>query len=403
LFYDPASGEVPYSDSYNSSANFYFASSTSEALRQLRKENSQLKAQLSQERSSVKQLTVANSQLLDELKSLYEDNHPLQQQVESLTGNGRGKETQFYYKQKAVYTLHHESEEEKWPVEQRKQESIEQLLRHEEGTRETFSGSNLAVNVPDGCITSDKDLGSEGGADGIVTPQELYRLATVIEGRWVEFALDLAPDLFQVVGNISTIQRDLNYASARVKAQAMLETWRNNMDTGATCRLLIEALCRDGMRKQACDIFGVEITTEQLQRHEEETRETFSGSNLAVNVPDGCITSDKDLGSEGGADGIVTPQELYRLATVIEGRWVEFALDLAPDLFQVVGNISTIQRDLNYASARVKAQAMLETWRNNMDTGATCRLLIEALCRDGMRKQACDIFGVEITTAVVPL
>jgi hypothetical protein len=138
-----------------------------------------------------------------------------------------------------------------------------------------------------------------GGADGIVTPQELYRLATVIEGRWVEFALDLAPDLFQVVGNISTIQRDLNYASARVKAQAMLETWRNNMDTGATCRLLIEALCRDGMRKQACDIFGVEITTEQLQRHEEETRETFSGSNLAVNVPDGCITSDKDLGSEG--------------------------------------------------------------------------------------------------------
>jgi hypothetical protein len=162
LFYDPASGEVPYSDSYNSSANFYFASSTSEALRQLRKENSQLKAQLSQERSSVKQLTVANSQLLDELKSLYEDNHPLQQQVESLTGNGRGKETQFYYKQKAVYTLHHESEEEKWSVEQRKQESIEQLQRHEEETRETFSGSNLAVNVPDGCITSDKDLGSEG-------------------------------------------------------------------------------------------------------------------------------------------------------------------------------------------------------------------------------------------------
>ena len=98
----------------------------------------------------------------------------------------------------------------------------------------------------------------------------------------------------------------------------------------------------------------------------------------------------------------MTPKELRNLAKVIGGCWVEFALDLAPNMFQVRGNISTIQTDTNYGSASIKAQAMLEMWRNEMDTKATRRLLIQALCSNSMRRQACDLFGTEVTNIVSP-
>jgi hypothetical protein len=108
------------------------------------------------------------------------------------------------------------------------------------------------------------------------------------------------------------------------------------------------------------------------------------------------------LAVENEADKLVTPQELFGIAKVIEGSWVEFALDLAPDMFQVRGNISSIQKDPNYASARVMAKAMLEIWTDEMHSEGTRRVLIQALCRNGMRKQACDVFGDEVTAIVAP-
>ena len=102
-----------------------------------------------------------------------------------------------------------------------------------------------------------------------------------------------------------------------------------------------------------------------------------------------------------GADEEATQKELRNLAKVLGGGWIDFALDLAPDMFQVQGNISDIQTDTR-GSSSVKAQTMLEMWRNEMNTKATRRLLIEALCSNHMRRQACDVFGDEVTNIVSP-
>jgi hypothetical protein len=153
--------------------------------------------------------------------------------------------------------------------------------------------------------------------------------------------------------------------------------------------------------------------TQQLLRDTQkllESANTATGEKTVkvLNKPfeDVPTPGDIELGSgsfeENEADKLVTPQELFGIAKVIEGSWVEFALDLAPDMFQVRGNISSIQKDPNYASARVMAKAMLEIWTDEMHSEGTRRVLIQALCRNGMRKQACDVFGDEVTAIVAP-
>jgi ElaB/YqjD/DUF883 family membrane-anchored ribosome-binding protein len=153
---------------------------------------------------------------------------------------------------------------------------------------------------------------------------------------------------------------------------------------------------------------------EQLQQVLRDAQQLLRNANAArgeksmqvLNKSDEDVTpSDSKLGSgsfEGEADKLVTPEELCSLAEVIESFWDEFALDLAPDIFEVCGNISTIHGDSKYRSPRIKAQAMLETWKNKMHSEATRCVLIQALCKKGMKKQACNVFGDEVTNTVAP-
>lgn len=98
----------------------------------------------------------------------------------------------------------------------------------------------------------------------------------------------------------------------------------------------------------------------------------------------------------------MTQTEITDLAYKIAWCWKKFALNLAPGFFQLLGNIDTIDSDQRYRSAEVKAQAMLETWRNHLSSGATRRVLIVALCRKNvqMRAQAGEVFGSALVDIV---
>jgi chromosome segregation ATPase len=234
---------------------------------------------ISMAENHTRQLTVANDQLTREVMKLNADKQSLQQQVSSAA-----EETtrQLIELQGAVDTLRGASEEQQRVIEQMTSEKeqlqvrlcekeqqlsdAQQLLRNANAARErgestlTYTTEVLNKSIKDLSL-SDSELESGAvEADKLVTPLELHGLAKVVEGSWVEFALDLAPETFQIYGSISTIQRDLNYGSPRVKAQAMLETWKNKMHSEATRCVLIQALCKKGMKKQACNVFGDEVT-----------------------------------------------------------------------------------------------------------------------------------------------
>lgn len=99
----------------------------------------------------------------------------------------------------------------------------------------------------------------------------------------------------------------------------------------------------------------------------------------------------------------VTATQLWKLATAIEGFWDVFAMDLDPELFSMAGNLNAIKTNQNYGSPRIKAQAMLETWKNAKGGEAKCFVLIKALCSGNHRQQAYDVFGITATDSVVPL
>lgn len=103
------------------------------------------------------------------------------------------------------------------------------------------------------------------------------------------------------------------------------------------------------------------------------------------------------------ADKIVTKKEINELASTIDWCWGEFALNLEPEFFELLGNVATIDSDPRFKTASMKAQAMLEMWRNHLESGATRRLLIAALCRKNMTTQAAKVFGSGLVHFVSPL
>ena len=90
-----------------------------------------------------------------------------------------------------------------------------------------------------------------------MTRTELHNLAKAIQSCWDEFALDLDPEHFTVLGEIATIKRQ--QTSSLLQAHAILESWHSNLDNNACRRLLIEALITRGQRKQTNEVFVADV------------------------------------------------------------------------------------------------------------------------------------------------
>ena len=133
------------------------------------------------------QLTSANDQLTGEVKKLNADNQSLQQQVSRLSEETTTKGTQLYYKQRAIDTLHHESDERQRAMEQMRADKgelqqrideMEQLLRNAEAASEVaerrLTDSKQVLNIPAPDVQlSDKELGS-GSFGGALCSQLNY-------------------------------------------------------------------------------------------------------------------------------------------------------------------------------------------------------------------------------------
>ena len=123
---------------------------------------------------NVRQLIAANDQLTGEVKKLKEDKQSLQQEVSKLSEETTTKGTQLYYKQRAIDTLHRESDERQRAMEQMRAEKgelqqrideMEQLLRNAEAASEAaerrLGDSKQVLNIPAPNVQlSDKELGS---------------------------------------------------------------------------------------------------------------------------------------------------------------------------------------------------------------------------------------------------
>jgi hypothetical protein len=96
----------------------------------------------------------------------------------------------------------------------------------------------------------------------------------------------------------------------------------------------------------------------------------------------------------------VSNEQLKDTAREVSAYWQDFALELDPTLFQMKRNISAIQFDQNFNSPLIKAQCMLETWRDHYDQDATCTRLINALCRAELKAVATMVFGQELVEFV---
>lgn len=126
--------------------------------------------------------------------------------------------------------------------------------------------------------------------------------------------------------------------------------------------------------------------------------------SLAAPKPIGIQLADSDVTkpSESSnlaarADSKVKAEERVTVARLVAGMWEEIALGLSADLFRT-GEISVIKRD--NSTALLQAVAMLEQWSNTFDSRATCRVLINALCKMGYRAQAVDAFGRDLVDFV---
>ena len=100
------------------------------------------------------------------------------------------------------------------------------------------------------------------------------------------------------------------------------------------------------------------------------------------------------------ADHKVESAQLVDVAHSIAGIWDEVAAHLSPELFSIV-KVKEIERD--YRSAFSQARAMLEMWSKAYGSKATCRLLIQKLCKMGQRSAAAEAFSSELVDFVEPL
>ena len=98
-------------------------------------------------------------------------------------------------------------------------------------------------------------------------------------------------------------------------------------------------------------------------------------------------------------DGELSSQLLVKVAGEVSHRWQEFGARLSANMFPTKRtDVITVK----YREPFVRAQAMLEEWREAMGRRATCDLIVQTLLKMGLRKEACDIFGYDVVELIYP-
>ena len=147
----------------------------------LEEEKQQANRARSAAEDNVRQLIAANDQLTGEVKKSNADKQSLQQQVNRLSEETTTKETQLYYKQRAIDTLHREADDRQRAMEhmraekgelQQRIDEMEQLLRNAEAASEAaetrLTDNQQVLNIPARDVQlSDKELG-RGSFGGVL-------------------------------------------------------------------------------------------------------------------------------------------------------------------------------------------------------------------------------------------
>ena len=97
----------------------------------------------------------------------------------------------------------------------------------------------------------------EQRADFKLSGRRLVDVAREISGYWKDFAALLAPNKF-TSSTVSVIEQQ-NRFSLFGQAHRMLDDWTDDLDRGATCRLIIETFVRMDKNAQANSIFGPDL------------------------------------------------------------------------------------------------------------------------------------------------
>ena len=98
------------------------------------------------------------------------------------------------------------------------------------------------------------------------------------------------------------------------------------------------------------------------------------------------------------ADCKLSERRLVDVAREISGYWKEFAALLAPNMFTSL-TVSVIEQQYRF-SLFGQAHRMLGDWTDDLDRGATCRLIIKTFVRMDKNSQANSLFGADLVDYV---
>ena len=94
----------------------------------------------------------------------------------------------------------------------------------------------------------------------------------------------------------------------------------------------------------------------------------------------------------------VEAEQRVAIAERVVGRWEELAGYLAPRLF-TYNQVLVIRKDNPY-SQFLQAKAMLDVWSDQVDSQATCGVMIKALLAIGCKSEAAVVFPHELVEFV---
>ena len=98
------------------------------------------------------------------------------------------------------------------------------------------------------------------------------------------------------------------------------------------------------------------------------------------------------------ADKKCSEQEIVEVAREVPS-WQEFVSVLSASIFSIKV-ITDIRNEHN--DTFMQARRALTMWANEMDDKACRRMMIETMCRMCFRKQAVNVFGVDLVEQVCP-
>jgi hypothetical protein len=186
------------------------------------------------------------------------------------------------------------------------------------------------------------------------------------------------------------------------KAFNVINKWRENNCDGCIS-IVRDALHKVGLAEVDRRVFGhiVDQTLTQPEASDQCPDAQRQFNSPTMTSPDEGIPieqADTPFSLAAEADSKVKAAQLVHVAEEIAGIWEELASHLSPNLFPI-RKLKEIERD-HRGSSFSQAQAMLEIWSEQFGSQATCRLLIQGLCRMGEREVASAVFGTDLVEFV---